>query len=192
LRQPILYAEIQWRRQRIWPFLFMLLGLVLAGMYTYQNHLRFDLAQSGVFLLYIPFGLLVLGFLLYYRRRNYVEVTEQGVRVSGILSRTLIPYELIRNVRVQPLERHFQDDRKRLARPINRELLPRPALFLRLKGPEEQVQPIRRKLGRQLASPDAVAIPVPDPDALSWEIGSRLPERTGTNLGGRRRRRRGR
>jgi hypothetical protein len=170
----------------------MLLGLVLAGMYTYQNHLRFDLAQSGVFLLYIPFGLLVLGFLLYYRRRNYVEVTEQGVRVSGILSRTLIPYELIRNVRVQPLERHFQDDRKRLARPINHELWPRPALFLRLKGPEEQVQPIRGKLGRQLASPDAVAIPVPDPDALSWEIGSRLPERTGTNLGGQRRRRRGR
>jgi len=192
LRQPILYAEIQWRRQRVWPFLFMLLGLVLAGMYTYQNHLRFDLAQSGVFLLYIPFGLLVLAFLIYYRRRNYVEVTEQGVRVSGLLSRTLIPYELIRNVRVQPLERHFQDDRKRLARPINRELLPRPALFLRLKGPEEQVEPIRRKLGRQLASPDAVAVPVPDPDALSWEIGSRLPERTGTNLGGQRRRRRGR
>ncbi len=54
------------------------------------------------------------------------------------------------------------------------------------------MQPIRRKLGRQLASPDAVAIPVPDPDALSWEISSRLPERAGANLGGQRRRRRGR
>jgi hypothetical protein len=192
LRQPILYAEIQWRRQRLWPFMFMLLGLVMAGVYTYGNHMRFDLAQSGVFLLYIPFGLLILGFLLYYRHRHYVEVIDQGVRISGILSSTVIPYELIRAVRVQPLERHFQDDRKRLARPINRELLPRPALFLRLKGTEEQVGPIRRKLGRQLASPDAVAIPVPDPDALSWEISSRLPERAGINLGGQRRRRRGR
>ncbi len=136
MRQPILYAEIQWRRQRVWPFMFMLLGLVMAGVYTYGNHMRFDLAQSGVFLLYIPFGLLVLGFLLYYRRRHQVEVTEQGVKISSILSSTVIPYELIRGVRVQPLERHFQDDRRRLARPVNRELLPRPALFLRLRGPE--------------------------------------------------------
>ena len=37
---------------------------------------------------------------------------------------------------------------------------------------------------------DTIAIPVPDPDALAWEITSHLPERIGQNLGGGKRRKR--
>src|SRR5207253_7129270 len=132
------------------------------------------------------------GGLLYYRRRSRVEVTDEGLRIGLLLSDLLLEYDLVRSVRVQPLDRHFQDSRKKLVRPISRPLMPRPALYVRLKGDPDRLARIRKKLGSQLYADDTVALPVPDPDALSWEITARLPERAGVNLGGRRRRKRAR
>ena len=37
---------------------------------------------------------------------------------------------------------------------------------------------------------DTIAIPVPDADAVVWEVNSHLPERLGQNQGGARRRKR--
>src|SRR5262249_54305020 len=95
-----------------------------------------------------------------------------------------------RAVRVQKLELHFQDARKRHIRPISRGLMPQNALFLRLRGDEARIAELRGKLGTQYVSEDMIAIPIPDPDAMAWEITSRLPERTGVNLGGQRRKKR--
>ncbi|HEY7201103.1 MAG TPA: hypothetical protein VIC57_12850, partial [Candidatus Dormibacteraeota bacterium] len=118
--------------------------------------------------------------------------TDAGLRVSNLLRSHLIDYDLVRSVRVQKLEMHFQDKRKRYVRPISRPLLPRDALFVRLRADDPRVVELRRRLGSQLASEDTVALPIPDPDTMAWEVTSRLPERTGVNLGGQRRRKRAR
>jgi hypothetical protein len=191
LRQPILYAHEMWRRQRLWVIFLLVVGVAASVATLVYPQLRSDRnSLNWIFFAYIPAGLLLGGGMLYYRWRSRVEVTDDGVRIGNLLSHVLIEYELIRTVRVQPLDRHFQETRKRLVRPISRPLMPRPALYLRLKGDEARLAFIRKKLGAQLYADDTIALPVPDPDALSWEITARLPERAGVNLGGRRRRKR--
>lgn len=191
LRQPILYAELMWRNQRIWVLMLVVAGAVVSPALLIANGGRFD-PNIGVFLLYLPLGLLYGAAMLYYRRRSAAEITEEGVRVTRLIKSAVVPYDLIRQARVQKLELHFQDDRKRLIRPITRSLLTKDALFLRLRGDDVQIAEIRRQLGSQIASVDTVVLPIPDPDAMSWEVSSRLPERTGVNLGGQRRRKKAR
>jgi hypothetical protein len=166
-------------------------GVVVSPAMLILNKGKFD-SNIGVFLMYLPLGLLYGAGMLYYRRNSRVEVTDEGLRVSKLLRSVLIPYDLIRGARVQKLETHFQEGRKRLVRPIARSLQTKDALFIRLRGDDARIAEVRRLLGSQLASLDTVAVPIPDPDAMAWEITSRLPERTGTNLGGQRRRKRAR
>jgi hypothetical protein len=68
--------------------------------------------------------------------------------------------------------------------------LAKPALFIRLRKDDPVTVALVRKLGPRLAYEDTIALPIPDPDAFAWEITSRLPEKLGQNLGGRRRRKR--
>lgn len=181
-----------WRRQRTWIIVLAVLGMGMSILTLYQQNFRFDY-NAGVWLAYIPAALLFSGLLFYYRWRSHVQVLETGLKVSNLLSSIVIGYDLIRATRVQPLERHFQEARKRLIRPINRPLMPRDALFVRLRGDDEYTAQVRKKLGRQLVSDDGwLALPVPDPLALAGEINARLPDRANVNLGGKRRRRRGR
>jgi hypothetical protein len=191
LRQPILYAEAMWRKQRTSVLLLALLGIGFSGFMLYSRHFQFDLSVL-IWLGYVPIALLFGGLLLYYRWRNHVEVTDRGLKVSNLLSSMVIDYDLLRSPRVQPLDRHFQDARKRYIRPINKPLMNQPALFVRLRGDDAQVAQVRRKLGSQLTSEDTIALPIPDPDAMAWELSARLPEPTGTNRGGQRRRKRAR
>ena len=187
LRQPILYAEQMWRAQRMWAavlFLFGILGSV--GLLVTQKG-RID-SSVAIFFGYIPCALILGGLLIYYRRRSYAQVTEAGLKISNLLSSTVIAYDQVRSVRVQPLERHFQDGRKRSIRPLSKPLLPRPALFIRVRGDEITLSQLRRKLGSQLVAYDMIALPIPDPDAMAWEVTSKLPYRAGMNLGGQRRR----
>jgi len=191
LRQPILYAEEMWRRQRTWVLLLIVLGVAVSVMTVITHRGVFD-SSAAIWLLYIAAGLVFGGLLLLYRQRNHAEVTDAGLRVSNLLRSHLIDYDLVRSVRVQKLEMHFQDKRKRYVRPISRPLLPKDALFVRLRADDPRVVELRRRLGSQLASEDTVALPIPDPDTMAWEVTSRLPERTGVNLGGQRRRKRAR
>jgi hypothetical protein len=191
LRQPILYANEMWRRQRLWVIFLLVVGVGASLATLIYPQLRASRnSLNWIFFAYIPAGLLLGGGLLYYKWRSRVEVTDQGMKIGQLLSDVLIEYELVRAVRVQPLDRHFQDSRKRLVRPVSRPLMPRPALYVRLKGDPARLAFIQKKLGSQLFADDTIALPVPDPDALSWEITGRLPERVGMNLGGRRRRKR--
>jgi len=189
LRQPILYAEMMWRNQRIWVLVLSVAGIVLSA-FTYLSGRDRSGATFAVFLLYTACGLLFGGVLLLYRRRNHAEVTDRGLVVSNLLRSAVIGYDLIRSTRVQKLEMHFQDARRRQVPPVARPLLTQNALFVRLRPDEVQLAELRRRLGSRLVNADMVALPVPDPDALAWEVTSRLPERTGANLGGQRRRKR--
>ena len=138
----------------------------------------------------MPSGLLLGAAFLFYKWRSYVEPQEAGLKVSTMMSNVVIDYDQIRLVKVQPLNIAFQDRRGRMIARIMKPLVDKPALFVRLRGDEEQMAAIRKKLGSRLAYEDTIAMPVPDPDKVAWEISSHLPERIGQNQGGQRRKRR--
>src|SRR5215469_8899541 len=122
-----------WRNQRLWVLMLVLAGVVISPAMFILYHGRFN-SNTAVFLLYLPLGLLYGAAMLLYRQRNAIEVTGDGLRVSKLVRSVVIGYDLIRSVRVQKLELHFQEGRKRLIRPINRQLMTRDALYLRLRA----------------------------------------------------------
>jgi len=187
-RQRILYAEELWRWQRFYAGLLVAVGVVAVGvvLYTHQP------INSGnmLWLFYAPIGLLLAGAFLVYRWRSFVEPLESGLKVSTLFSNVLIDYDDIRMVKVQPLKVAFQDQRRGKVARIMKPLLEKPALFVRVRGDEEHLAAIKKRLGSRLFYDDTIAMPIPDPDAASWEIAARLPYRIGQNLGGGRRRKR--
>jgi len=187
-RHRILYADQIWRAQRVWVLILLVGGPAMAlGFYVYGHEAFTQTVQT--FLLYVPAGLLLIAAFQYYRVRNYVEVRDDGLKISNLLSSVILPYEEIRAVRVQPLKIAFQDRRKRYVAPAMRPLLDQPALFLRVRS-EAMAAFVRRKLGGRLAYEDFVALPVADPDKVAWDLNGRLPERQGVNQGGGRRKKR--
>lgn len=191
MRQPILYADEMWRRQRFWPVILVVLGIgVSSYLLVFSPIKRLD-QGTLIWLLYIPSGILLGAILLYYRWRSYVDANDERLRVSNLLSAVDIDYALVRGVRVQPLQNHFQEtSRRRHQHPMAKPYLAKPALFIRLRKDDPVTLALVRKLGPRLAYEDTIALPIPDPDAFAWEITSRLPEKLGQNLGGKRRRKR--
>ena len=187
-RQRILYAEELWRWQRFYAALLVLVGLFAVGVVVYS---RQPITQSNIiWLFYAPVGLLIGGAFLVYRWRSFVEPMDSGLKVSTLRASVLIDYEDIRMVKVQPLKVAFQDSRRNKVARIMKPLLEKPALFVRVRGDEERLAEFKKKLGSRLFYEDTIAMPIPDADAASWEISSRLPYRLGQNLGGGKRRKR--
>lgn len=187
MRQPILYAEEVWRRQRLWVLFILAVGLVMGSVTFVQRHGAIDV-NSLIFWAYIPAALALGLGLLVYRRRSYVETTEQGIKVSNLLGSTTIDYDNVRWAKVFPLSNHFQaQDRRRYVRTVNRALLPKPALYVKLRGDEDFLARVTKKLGRTFIDGDVLAVPVPDADGMSWDLAGRLPERAPSNMGGQRR-----
>ena len=187
-RYRIRYADHIWRQQR--PFVLILLvgGPAMALGFFFYGHMVFSQTVQ-TFLLYVPAGILLVLAFQYYRIRSHIEVREDGLKVSNLLSSMVVPYEEIRTIRVQPLRIAFQDRRKRYIAPAMKPLLDEPALFVRLRT-EEWAAHARRKLGGRLTYDDFVVVPVHDPDKVAWDVNGRLPERQGVNLGGGRRKKR--
>lgn len=171
--------------------MFVLVGAIATGLAIYQRQL-FSPAYA-LWLIYIPSGLLIgLGSLLY-RRRSNVQVLDSGVKISNMFSNVVVDYDSIRWVKALPLRQHFQDKRSRMIAPIMKQHIDKPALFLKVRGDESQLAAIKKRLGifkGRLMDEDMIAIPVPDADAVVWEISSHLPDRIGQNQGGARRRKR--
>jgi hypothetical protein len=191
LRHPILYAEQMWQKQRFWALALIVIGVFASSWLFYANR-RLD-NNLTVFLLYIPAGLLALGIFLYYRVRHRLETGEDGVVIRNLFSTVRIEYDSIRSVRVAPLEGHFQEGFKSQQRiPVIRPLLKEPAIFIRLRGDDEELARIGRRLGSRIYHAGLIALPVADPASVADQINEHLPERAGRqgNLGGARRRRR--
>lgn len=191
MRHPILYAEQMWQKQRFWALLLIVIGLFASSWLFYANR-RLD-NNLTVFLLYIPSGVLALGVFLYYRVRHHLETADDALIIRNLFSTIRIDYDSIRSVRVAPLESHFQDGFKSQQRvPVIRPLLKEPAIFIRLRGEDEELARIGRRLGSRIYHGGLIAVPVADPQAAADEISVHLPERAGRqgNLGGARRRRR--
>ena len=187
-RQPILYADQLWRQQRFFAGFLVLAGVAVSAYLFYRGQMTST--SNLVWLMYIPSGLLLGGAFLFYKYRSFAEALDDGFKVSALRSSVLIPYESIRSVKVQPLSLAFLDKRKRMVAPMMKPLMDKPALFVRLRGDEDELAAIKKKLGGRVAYEDMIALPLKDADALSWEISSRLPDRPGQNQGGGRRRKR--
>ncbi|HEV2027067.1 MAG TPA: hypothetical protein VGS16_00875 [Candidatus Dormibacteraeota bacterium] len=187
-RQPILYADQLWRQQRFFAAFLIAVGVVMTILLIYQGQIA--KTANLIWVLYIPSGLLLGGAFLLYKRRSYIEAQEDGVRIGTLRSSILIDYDRIRGVRVQPLKLAFQDRRSRMIAPMMKPLIEKPALFVRLRGDDEEVADIKKRLGTRMMYEDTIALPVRDADAVAWEISSRLPDRLGQNQGGGKRRKR--
>jgi hypothetical protein len=187
-RQPILYADQLWRQQRFFAGFLIAVGVVMTILLIYQGQL--SKTANLIWALYIPSGLLLGGAFLLYKRRSYVEAGEDGVKIGTLRSSVLIDYDRIRGVRVQPLKLAFQDRRSRMIAPMMKPLIEKPALFLRLRGDDEEVTDVKKLLGARMMYEDTIALPLRDADAVAWEISSRLPDRLGQNQGGGKRRKR--
>lgn len=177
-----------WRQQRFFAGFLVAVGLVMTVLLVYQGQLH--KTANLIWLVYIPSGLLLGGAFLLYKRRSFVEPLDGGLKLSTLRSSVLIDYDLIRGVRVQPLKLAFQDRRSRMVAPMMKPLMDKPALFVRLRGTDEDVALLKKKLGSRMLYEDTIALPVKDPDAVAWEISSRLPDRLGQNQGGGKHRKR--
>ena len=177
-----------WRQQRFFAGFLVAVGVVMTGLLAFQGQL-FQ-RSNLIWTLYLPSGLLLGGAFLYYRWRSHVKALDTGVRVSTLFSGVTIDYDSIRSVKVQDLRNHFLERRSRLIAPVMKQQVDKPALFIRLRADDAQLAELKKKLGARLINEDTIAVPVPDADALAWEITSHLPERIGQNLGGGKRRKR--
>ena len=175
-----------WRQQRFFAGFLLLVGIAMTGLVAYQGQLFQH--SNLIWSLYVPSGLLLGGGFLWYRWRSYVQALDTGLKVSTLFSSVLLDYDSIRMVKVQPLRMHFQERRSRLVAPVMKQLLDKPAPFIRLRSGDEELESIKKRLGPRLMFEDTIALPVPDADALAWEITAHLPERVGQNLGGGKRR----
>jgi hypothetical protein len=190
-RHQNLYADGIWRQQRFFAAFLIAIGMVMTGLAIYQH--QFGHGAYGAYIvwtLYIPSGLLLGGVMFLYRWRSHVRVLDTGVHLSSWRQGVLIDFDSIRMVKVRPLREHFLERRSRLIAPIMKQHIDKPALFLRLKVDDAELAAIQKKLGRRMMDGDTIAVPVPDADALAWEITAHLPERIGQNLGGGKRRKR--
>jgi hypothetical protein len=188
IRQPILYADQLWRQQRFFAGFLVLVGVAMTSYLLYMGQLT--RTSNLIWALYIPSGLLLGGAFLFYKYRSFAESLDEGLKVSSLRSSVVIPYESIRSVKVQPLSLAFLEKRKRMVAPMMKPLMDKPALFVRLRGDEDELAAIKKTLGGRVVYDDMIALPLKDADALSWEISSRLPDRLGQNQGGGKRRKR--
>jgi len=191
VRHQNLYAHHLWLQQRFFAGLLLAAGIIATGIAIYQRQL-FSPAYT-VWLVYIPTGLALGGAILLYRRRCNVQVLDEGVRISGMFASVTLDYDSIRWVKALPLRQHFQERRSKMIAPIMKQHIDKPAVFIKVRADETQLAAIKKKLGlfrSRLMYEDVIAVPVPDADAVVWEISSHLPDRLGQNQGGARRRKR--
>jgi hypothetical protein len=190
-RHQNLYAHHLWQQQRFFAGLLLAVGLAFTAFGIYKGQLFTP--GYAVWIVYLPVGLALGAGIYLFRYRSNVRVLDSGLKIQNPLSSVLIDYDSIKSVKALPLRQHFQDKRSRMIAPIMKQHIDQPALFIRLRGDEEQLASIKKRLGifrGRLMDEETIAIPVPDADAVVWEISAHLPERLGQNQGGAKRRKR--
>lgn len=190
MKHRILYAEHEWKQQRI-----LAIALVVGGIFfTYQALATH--AKGPAWAIYLPFayapaGLLLAGFYFLKRSRQAVEAKDDGVHIGRTFSEHVIPYEAIRSARVLPLRQLVPDGtggRKRYLPPPVKANLDTPSLVLRFQGEPAQIAEYAKWLGSRHIFDGSAVFPVRDADTAAREISKHLPEGAGSNLGGARRR----
>ena len=186
MKHRILYAEYEWKQQRLLP-----LVLIAGGVIFGAQGLQKPSAATLIWVAYIPIALLFGGFYYFRRRRHYVQAVDDGLHVGKTFTSFTIPYDVIRNVRVMPLRQLIPEPaggKRRYLPPPVKASLDNPSLVLRLQGEPEQLQVVAKQLGTRHLFDGSAAFPVTDPDGAVREIAKYLPVAVAGNLGGARRR----
>jgi hypothetical protein len=147
VRYPLLPFVSIWRRAEVMVIL-AVVALIFATAATYVEHHRFEsgfVVLGVVLLIFVP--LLRLG-----TRRHYVAVEADGLRIYGLRRSSLVPFEAIRQVRVQPLQMIFDvpSRRDRLDRSL-RSFRQTSACLTRLSLDQAAVTQLGQLLGRGTA-----------------------------------------
>ena len=187
MRFPILYADHEWRQQRLIIAMLLVAGVAFGGQGLIQHQ-----TSQLIWLGYIPFALLWAGFYQFRKRRTYVEASDDGIRIGRTFGTTTIDYDSIRAARVLPLRQLVPDvsagGKKRYLPPAVKANLDTPSLILRFKGEPEAIAAITKELGSRLVIDGSAAFPLKEAETAAKEISRHLPNQTAGNLGGARRR----
>jgi hypothetical protein len=168
--------------------------LIAAGVIFGYQGLQSHNVQSLVWVGYIPLALLFGGFYYVRRGRHYLEAADDGLRIGKTFSSLTIPYEQIRNVRVQPLNQLLPQQapggKKPYIAPLVKAHKDHQVVVLRLQGEDAELRQLARQLGPRHVFSGSAAFPVANPEQALREIAQHLPQAasTGHNLGGARRR----
>lgn len=143
-RYPLLPFVAVWRRTEVVVALAVVVLAVATGANYFENH-RFEseFVVLGAILL-VTYPLLRLG-----AGRHYVAVATDGLLVSGLLRSSIVPFDAIRQVRVQLVQMIFDvpSRRNRLDRSL-RPYRQNSACLARLTWEPAQVGQLGRLLGR--------------------------------------------
>jgi hypothetical protein len=167
LRFPLLAFAAVWRRtQLVLGYAVVVVIFAIGVNYFVHHSLELGLVILGgvvvVLVLLLQFG----------ARRHYVVVESEGLRISGLIRSELVPFQVIRQVRVQRLEVIFEsasrshrlDNSLRAFRHI-------PVCVARLDLDRTRVAQLGRLLGRGTAVERDLILIVARADELERRLG---------------------
>lgn len=162
-----------WRRTQ--TMLFYGAAVMLIGTaVTYAGDHKLDLEFLVLGLLLLVLGLAYL----FGARRYYVQVTEGGLALNGLLRHALIPFSDIRQVRSQPLQVLFAaPNRKGLMARSLRQFERTPACVIRLDLEPEKVTRLGKSAGRGCAIDQDLILVVAGAKDLERSLQSRVRRR---------------
>jgi hypothetical protein len=189
-RHAILYDVVRWRGNR-------LLLLLFATVFLLTSVFTLLLRRSSGVGLYPVMSLFLYGLAvsLWLRQRfTYLSVEGDELVVHIMGRRQRLALDRVRRARVVRLGAVFdRPDRRRLLPGRGRRWMDEPAVVLRLGGEVDELDALRRGLGRKFVIDDSVVVPVVDAEGLLAEIERVKPAAPGPGAGasrGARRRRR--
>jgi hypothetical protein len=171
-----------WRRTRFVLYYSVVVVVVAIGV-NYFSHHRLEVA-----FVILGAAVLVLALLVQLGSgRHYVKVEPEGLRISGLVRSELIPFEVIRQLRLQRLEVLFEapSRRNRLDRSL-RAFRQTQACLARLDLDRGEVYRLGRLLGRGTAVDQDLIFIVARADELEKSLLPRLrrhsPNRTARTI----------
>jgi len=173
-RHLLLPFAATWRRTQIMLFYggaVLLLGTVIQYVgHDTKNDL--DYLVSGILLLLLGVGL------RFGSRRNYVQVTEDGLLLNRLVKHEVIPFSEISQVRSQPLEVLFAaPNRRGLMLRSLRQFQRTPACVIRLKMEPAEVKRLGRAVGRGCAIDQDLIMLVKGAKELERDLQPRISRR---------------
>lgn len=179
-RYPLLQFEAIWRRTRFVLYYGVVVVAVAIGV-SYFSHHRLQIS-------FVILGAAVLALALLLQLgsgRHYLQVEAGGLRISGLVRSELIPFEVIRQLRVQRLEVLFNapSRRNRLDRSL-RTFRQTQACLARLDLDRGEVYRLGRLLGRGTAVDQDLIFVVAQADELEKSLLPRLGRHSSSRTAG--------
>ena len=174
-RYPLLQFEAVWRRTRLVLYYSVVVVVVAIGISYFDHH------QLQIPLVILGAAVLALAVLLQLGSgRHYVTVEPEGLRIAGLFRSEMIPFDAVRQLRLQRLEVLFgaASRRDRMDRSL-RAFRHTQACLVRLELGPNEVYRIGRLLGRGTAVDQDLILIVSRADELEKSLLPRVRRPSG-------------